>query len=98
MFCAIAFTVCLVVAPGFAIQTQKQNLYSSILAVENLDEYLNEHPEVEPLQELTKFVEENDDPSSWTAKFKVTYELGNRTDGKLGKYSEKKMCRVFNFN
>lgn len=89
MLRAIAFAVCLVVVSGF-VKSQNPTLKANIVAVENLDEYLNKSPEVKSLQELDKVVEEDSGSLALALAlktiFKVTYELGNRTAGKFQNY------------
>lgn len=89
MLRAIAFAVCLVVVSGIA-KSQNPTLKANSVAVENLDEYLNENPEEKSLQELDKVVEEDSESLALAlalkTTFKVTYELGNRIAGKFQNY------------
>lgn len=79
----IPFVVCLVVvASGFVTKMQKPNIQASIVSVEDLEQYLYEHPELNPLQELTKVIKEGAEPFSDGFK-NSTFVQGERTAGKF---------------
>lgn len=82
MFRAVVCVACFFVASTIASKIQGSNLYSKVLTVEDLDQYLIEHPEMKPSQELTKVVDEGDERSS-NDRLNATYMIGKRTAGKI---------------
>lgn len=75
---AIVFVLCMIVASSLA---ENQNTNVNLAVVENLDEYLSQHPEVKLLQKLEKVIA----PKSESPLLLITYRLGNRIAGKLQK-------------
>lgn len=73
---AIIFVLCLVVASSLA---GNQNTDVNVAIVDDLDEYLLQHPEVKLLQKLDKIVA----PKSESPLLLITYRLGNRIAGKF---------------
>lgn len=73
---AIAFILCLIVASTLAANL---NTNVNVAIVENLDEYLSNHPEVKLLQQLEKVVA----PKSDSPFILITYRLGNRINGRF---------------
>lgn len=71
---AIVFVLCLIVASCLA-----ENLNTNVAIVDDLDEYLMQHPEVKLLQKLDKVI----GPKSESPFILITYRLGNRIAGKL---------------
>lgn len=71
---AIVFVLCLVVALSLA---ENQNTNVNVAVVDDLDEYLMQHPEVKLLQKLDKVVA----PKSESPFLLITYRLGNRIAG-----------------
>lgn len=76
---SILFTLCLIVVSSLA-ENRNTNMHASVVVVDDINEYLAQHPEVKLLQELEKFVA----PNSVTPFNKVTYRIGARADGKCG--------------
>lgn len=75
---AIVFILCLFVATSLA---ENLNTNANVAIVENLDEYLIQHPEVKLLQKLEKVIA----PKSESPFILITYRLGNRINGKFEK-------------
>lgn len=86
MLRAIVFAFCLVVGLSLA----DSNLNANVVVVEDLDEYLSNHPEVKLLQQLEKVVV----PKSESPFLLITYRLGNRVAGKYEK--SKRICFYLN--
>lgn len=73
---AIVFVLYLIVASALA---ENLNTNVNVDVVENLDEYLSQHPEVKLLRPLEKIVA----PKSESPFILITYRLGNRINGKF---------------
>lgn len=87
---AIALIFCLIVA---AVLAENLNTNVNVAIVENLDEYLSNHPEVKLLQQLEKVVA----PKSESPFIQLTYRLGNRINGKLENHLNKMDMILTNF-
>lgn len=80
---AIVVILCLVVAVSLA---ENQNTIANVnlAIVDDLDEYLMQHPEVKLLQKLDKVVA----PKSESPLISITYRLGKRIAGKWSPLTE----------